>query len=736
MALPVPAAVAANGVPAPTAHYDMSHSGSVLIDVSGNGRDARLTGLDDSDFKVYASDESLVFDGNGYATMPAGAVTGTDNEFTVEMSLTNAAVANQFGWVIGDGIGSWNTNQLGNHVFVNPASGEREGGILSGIRVKTDGGNGEDRVPAGGRLASDAVSTITLVSSGDTITLYVDGVQESQLQHGKSMSDIVKGDVLGYIGRSLYEPDALLKATVTDMKLWDDALTPTEVAASVPTAAERAAVFQAIVAEQIELRLLAANTSLEDVRENLTPPTAVSGTVLTWASSDPAVVAADGTIARGAQDHQSTLTATDPAGRTYVFEVTVKAISDDEVASHLAAELEAIKLESVTYENLPLVAEGARYGSQITWTSSDPSVISETDSAYAAPDVGSADPFEGAGIVSRPAYGSGDKQVVLTATATLGGQSATRTFDVTVAELGRSAPDVGYAAAYFKSDSNERIYQDYTTTNDFFTFTPANGGQPTVASQTDTQGLRDPYILRSVNGDKYYMLATDLCIGCGTSWGDAQSKGSLKIEAWESADLVNWTRTNADDGDTGIVVNQPEAGMTWAPEVYWDDALQSYVVFFASRLYDDVDHMTTSTGAHARMFYVLTRDFETFTYPPQVWQDTGYARIDSTVTKIGDYYYRFTKNEDGGSADGLERGKDIFLERSRVLTSVTTQSSAGTDPATGWQLVDTAMTTPLTGQEGEGPEIVKLNEGDPNNTGDGYVFLVDNYGNGGYVPFV
>ena len=43
-----------------------------------------------------------------------------------------------------------------------------------------------------------------------------------------------------------------------------------------------------------------------------------------------------------------------------------------------------------------------------------------------------------------------------------------------------------------------------------------------------------------------------------------------------------------------------------------------------------------------------------------------------------------------------------------------------------------------TGAAGEGPEIVKLNAGDPANTADndGYVFLIDNYSAGGYVPFV
>ncbi|WKK73011.1 hypothetical protein Q0F99_09210 [Rathayibacter oskolensis] len=49
------------------------------------------------------------------------------------------------------------------------------------------------------------------------------------------------------------------------------------------------------------------------------------------------------------------------------------------------------------------------------------------------------------------------------------------------------------------------------------------------------------------------------------------------------------------------------------------------------------------------------------------------------------------------------------------------------------------MTSLETGQAGEGPEIIKLNAGDPNDTtanGDGYAFLVDNYGSGGYKAFV
>ncbi|MFH8248745.1 immunoglobulin-like domain-containing protein [Microbacterium sp. B2969] len=730
--LAAPTAAQAADVPAPSAHYDMSHSGTSLLDVSGNGRNATLTTLTDSSFvKVGQNDDVLRFKADGYASLPKGLVTATDNNFTVEYTVTTQTAANQFGWVIGDGVGAWNTTALGNHVFVNPRSGESaySNAVLSGIRVKTATANGETRVPNGGGL-NPGFSTLTLVGSGQTLTLYRDGVQISTVTHTNSMSSIIpSGTTLGYLGRSLYTGDALLQADVTDVKFWDVSLTSDQVASSMPTAAEKAASTDGIIRLDITPTVLGSNPSLNQVSSNLTLPASSNGITLTWASSNPAVVSTSGVVSRSiSSDTPVTLTATTSLGTTITLDVVVK-------APNVSADLNAISLATRTTENLPLAVKGSANGAAITWTSSDPALVTPTNAAYTAPAVGAADPYAGGGIVTRPAYGAGDKQVTLTATATLNGQTQTRTFQVTVAEKGRWAPDAGYASAYFKSDSDEKIYQAATSGNDFFTFSPVNGGNAVITSTADTKGLRDPYILRSKDGDKYYMVATDLCISCGTGWGPAQSAGSLKIEVWESTDLVHWARTNGTN--TGITINKPEAGMTWAPEAYWDDSLQSYVVFFSSRMYADSAH-TNSDNLYARVFYVLTRDFKTFTYPPASWQDTGYARIDSTVTKIGDYYYRFTKNEESGAASVLEAGKDIFLERSKVLTAPTTQSNWSADPNSTWQLLDTRMTSLETGQSGEGPEIVKLNAGDPNNTaaGDGYVFLVDNYSAGGYRAFV
>lgn len=729
LCMAVPLSASAAELPAPTAHYDMTHAAGQLLDISGNGRNATLTGLSDASFADAGGDAVLRFRKDGYAALPKGLVTGGDNAFTVEYTVATQTAANQFGWVIGDGVGAWNTTALGNHVFVNPRSGESaySNAVLSGIRVKTPTGNGEVRLPNGGGL-NPGFTTLTLVGNGTALTLYRDGVQVSTVTHAAAMSSIIPaGTTLGYLGRSLYSGDALLQADVTDVKFWDVALSQAQVAESMPTAAAKSASTDALLRADLLPTVLAGNTSTDAVSQNLSFPASVNGVALTWASQDTSVISNTGVISRTiTADTVVTVTATTSLGTTVSFDFTV-------LVPSASADLDAISLAARTTENLPLATKGAVNGAAITWTSSDPDLVTPTDADYDAPAVGAADPFAGGGLITRPAYGDGDRTVTLTAHAVLGSSTVEKDFTVTVAERGRSAPDAGYASAYFKSDGDEKIYQAATSGNDFFTFSPVNGGAAVITSTADTKGLRDPYILRSHDGDKYYMVATDLCISCGTGWGPAQSAGSLKIEVWESVDLVHWTRTNGQN--TGITINQPAAGMTWAPEAYWDDELQSYVVFFASRLYSDASH-TNTDKLYARMFSVLTRDFKTFTSPPASWQDTGYARIDSTVTKIGDYYYRFTKNEESGAAGPLEAGKDIFLERSKVLTAPTTASNWNADPNQTWQLTDTRMTSLETGQSGEGPEIVKLNEGDPNNAnGDGYVFLVDNYSAGGYRAF-
>ena len=250
----------------------------------GNGEklNATLTGLGDSSFLDTADGDVLRFKNNGYASLPQGLVTASDNDFTVEMTMTSATPTNSMSWVIGDGLGTYNSAALGNYVFMNGDSAQSgyTGQILAAIRQKVDSTNGETRMQApasNGGLDTGTFTTVTMVSSGNTLTLYKNGVQISTLTHSDSLSDIIpSGDVLGYLGRSLYTPDDKLTADVSGVKFWDTALTATQVDESMPTAATKTALTKDLVQTDLSgLSILGGNASATQVTANLSLPATV-----------------------------------------------------------------------------------------------------------------------------------------------------------------------------------------------------------------------------------------------------------------------------------------------------------------------------------------------------------------------------------------------------------------------------------------------------------------------------
>lgn len=276
----------------------------------------------------------------------------------------------------------------------------------------------------------------------------------------------------------------------------------------------------------------------------------------------------------------------------------------------------------------------------------------------------------------------------------------------------QSSPYEGYVFAYFTGNSRagEKIYLAASNGNNALNWTQLNNGQPILTSTKGTTGLRDPFLIRSHEGDKFFLIATDLSIGSGTSWGSSVRTGSRYLEVWESPDLKNWSEQRH------ILVSPPEAGNTWAPEAYYDTDINAYVVFWASSLYskDDVNH--TGTTYH-RMLYATTTDFVTFS-PTTVWQDAGTSRIDSTVIKSNDVFYRFTKDE-GAGGTGCS---DIIQESSSSLLS-TLDSWAISASCIGRNAGLGAV---------EGPSIFKSNPGDVN--GEKFYLFVDEYTGRGYVP--
>ncbi|MDC0771882.1 family 43 glycosylhydrolase [Streptomyces sp. HD] len=270
----------------------------------------------------------------------------------------------------------------------------------------------------------------------------------------------------------------------------------------------------------------------------------------------------------------------------------------------------------------------------------------------------------------------------------------------------------GYLFAYFTGEGTadgEQIRYALSRGNDPLHWRELNAGKPVLTSTTGEKGLRDPFVIRSPEGDRFYMIATDLRMyqNSSGSWDQVQRHGSKSIMVWESTDLVHWT-------DRRLARVSPDnAGNTWAPEAYWDDSLGEFVVFWASKLYaaDDPDH-TGST--YNKMLYATTKDFRTFS-EAKVWNDPGYSVIDSTVVQHKGTYHRYTKDERDPSS-GSPCSKFITAEKSTSLTD------------TSYDFVADCIGSGAM-ERGEGPTVFK------SNTEDKWYLFIDEYGGRGYVPF-
>nr|WP_286259802.1 family 43 glycosylhydrolase [Streptomyces graminofaciens] len=279
-------------------------------------------------------------------------------------------------------------------------------------------------------------------------------------------------------------------------------------------------------------------------------------------------------------------------------------------------------------------------------------------------------------------------------------------------ELPEEQPYAAYLFAYFAGEGTpdgEQIRLALSRGDDPLHWQALNSGAPVLTSSLGTKGLRDPFLVRSPEGDRFYLIATDLRMHGEPDgdWEQVQRTGSRSIAVWESTDLVDWTEQRLVD------LSPDTAGNTWAPEAAYDPTINAYVVFWASKLYgeDDPGH---TTDTYNKMLYATTRDFRTFT-EPQVWNDPGHSVIDSTVIHHDGTYHRFTKDERNASPD-VPGGKFVTAERSTELRAT---SYAFVADRIGHGSIE----------QGEGPTVFR------SNTEDKWYLFIDEFSGRGYVPF-
>lgn len=285
----------------------------------------------------------------------------------------------------------------------------------------------------------------------------------------------------------------------------------------------------------------------------------------------------------------------------------------------------------------------------IMWSSSNPKVISDSDMGFLK-----------AGVVNRQQQ---DEKVVLTAkfyNAENNDYIGEKDIEVIVKAAPKAITEddyEGYLFGHFigeQEGNQEQIY--FSLSDDGLNFKDLNNCEPVLKSTVGEKGVRDPYICRSKEGDRFFLIATDLSIYNRGGWFknnqgyyDASTTGSSNLVLWESDDLVNW-------GEPKLLPVAPaNAGMAWAPEMVYYDEIGEYIIFFASSIMDPKTKMKAKPNA---IYYVTTRDFVNFS-DTHIFIDNqsdpdGKIReiIDTTVLKVGDTYYSASKDGDNAEANG------------------------------------------------------------------------------------
>ena len=321
-------------------------------------------------------------------------------------------------------------------------------------------------------------------------------------------------------------------------------------------------------------------------------------------------------------------------------------------------------------------------GAEVVWTSSNTDVITDQEVDGKAP-----------GFVTR---GAEDQVVKLTAKVTKDGETAYKEIAVNVLKAPEALTEddfVGYLFGSFTGTervaSDEQIY--FAVSEDGYFYKDLNDKQPVLTSTIGECGVRDPYICRSAEGDRFFLIATDLSIYSRGGWGNTRASvdGSHYLIFWESTDLVNWGEARM------IEVACENAGMAWAPEMIYNDKTGEYVIFFASSLVDANGNYTKNSA----IYCTTTRDFVNFS-ETELYIDNMDGRdiIDTTMLKVGDYYYRASKDGENGDPNGgirVDRSDDIFGEWEKVL-----------------DLDELGFNRDMTNRTLEGPELFKFNKRD------------------------
>ncbi|MGI6457323.1 MAG: glycoside hydrolase family 43 protein [bacterium] len=185
-----------------------------------------------------------------------------------------------------------------------------------------------------------------------------------------------------------------------------------------------------------------------------------------------------------------------------------------------------------------------------------------------------------------------------------------------------------YLFSYFKGNGEDGLHLAYS--NDGLKWTTLSNDRSFLEPRVgESKLMRDPCIIKGPDG-KFHMVWT-------AGWYE---KG---IGIAHSEDLIHWSEQKY----IPVMAHEPTARNTWAPEIFYDDKQEQYLIFWSTTIPGRFPATESSgdNGLNHRIYYVATRDFETYS-DTRLFYEPGFNVIDATINKVSDnQYVMFLKNE-------------------------------------------------------------------------------------------
>ena len=187
-----------------------------------------------------------------------------------------------------------------------------------------------------------------------------------------------------------------------------------------------------------------------------------------------------------------------------------------------------------------------------------------------------------------------------------------------------------------KTPDGEQVY--FGLSLDGFHWEMVNRGKPVLWAHLGQKGVRDCTIIRCKTDGKYRIFATDLSLAYNFKnkyhfhWPTVARYGSKCLSLWESEDLVHWSAQQL------IGLGDEDFGCLWAPDVFYDEAQEDYVLHWSS------SHAGNGYGDMG-IWFTRTKDFLSFTQPKLLYQKEDAGVIDSAIYMEKGNYYMFLKSD-------------------------------------------------------------------------------------------